>query len=422
MEYFKRVDVCEMEGMTESEKQEISEKVVEMVCGKVNEIIKANSLARKLEVFIKNLSVEGLSSLVAEVVISDIYHRSTTYVIEAILKKIEAQKELTKSYRNMLEAIESAVLENPIKSLKSKGTNHIIRAMLRIGYSTEKIKKEIKNLPIEYFLEDTTRIATYAEYIDHAPIEEKEKMVEYMVKVLETDALKGYQGFLYEKVCGLASKAQLEEIFQKIKHEICGLSLDRVGNYFMQKFIAVYPVSEIYKELQDTVHSFPTNSNVVHALLMKAAEEENVSVLESAIEKIFKKDEVMRTLLLHEKGGFDSKSYKLGLQILRVKTKYQKPLQIQCMGLYERYWLFNKIGQQILISLLRSKLEPAMCKLLTSTMTKEFIGIWKTKGGDELLQEIERVCDRETRKKILAVKQGVNRDHIRNREDAGNAL
>lgn len=408
MEYFKRVEVSEMEGMPESEKQEVSEKVVSMICDRVNEIVKVNSLARKLEVFVSNLSVKGLSALVDKVSISDIYHRSITYAIESILKRIEEHKKLPKAYKRLLEEIEEAILKNPLKSFKSKGTNHIIRQMLRIGHSTERIKREIKDMPIEYFLEDTTRIVTYSVYMDCVE-EERERIVKYLVKSLDSSELRGYRGFIYEKVCSLASKEQLDEIFQRIKSEIGEISLDRTGNYFMQKFIQVYPVGEIYRILEENIHSFPSNSNVVHSILMRAAEEGDRYIVESAIERIFKKDTVMSTLLFHETGGFDSKSYKLAIRLMAVESRYQGMLQMQCMGLYERYWLFNRIGQKVIIGLLQSKLDKAVCKLLTSTMTREFIGICKTKGGEELLQEIEKVSNKETKKKIDEARKG-NKD------------
>ncbi|KAI5192359.1 hypothetical protein NEMIN01_1973 [Nematocida minor] len=407
MEYFKRVDVSEMEGMTEEEKQEVSEKVVQMAQSEVNKIIQVSSLARKLEQFIKHLSVESLSGLVSKIEITDIYHRSTTYAIESILKKIEEQKTLTESYKALLKSIETAVLSNPSKAFKSKGTNHIIRAMLRIGYSTDGLKEEIRETPIDYFIEDTTRVATYSEYVDQADTKEKERITEYLVKIMDTQMVTGFQAFLYEKVCKLASTAQLCEIFERIKADIPDLCKDKVGNYFMQSFISVYAPEEIYRIIEEHIHTFPANSNIVHVLLMRAAAENKVSVVESAMERVFKKDAIMSTLLFHETGGFDSKSYKLAVKLLKMKTKYQKTLQMQCMGLYERYWLFNKIGQEVLIALLDSNLDAAVAKLLTSTMTKEFIGICKTKGGNNLLNAIEKVSDRETRKQIAMAKQGL---------------
>ncbi|KAI5161065.1 hypothetical protein NEAUS04_0368 [Nematocida ausubeli] len=406
MEYFRKVQTTELDGMPWNEKQEVAEKVVGIVKDAVNEIIHVNSQAKKLELFIRYLSVESLSDLVEKVKITDVHNKNITYVLEAILKKIEQQKVLTPPYKVLIETVNARIQKNIMKSLKSKGTNHMIRVLLKVGHDTEGLLEAIKNVPIDYILEDSTRTATFAEYMSCVSEEERERVVKYLIKVLTVDRLKGYTSFLYEKVCRAASPAQLDEIFQIIKPDVLELCQNEVGNYFMQVFISVYNPRKIYPLLEKHVHTFQINSNVMHSLLSQAARHECAGILESIMERLFTIDTVMHTLLFHSMGGFDSKGYKLALKLMSAKTKYQEALQMQCVALYERYWLFNKIGQEVLIVLLRCKnLSREVVALLTSTMTKEFIGIHESKGGDALLDAIESVADRETCNKIKIVRR-----------------
>lgn len=405
MEYFKRVQTSELDGLGWIEKQEVSEKVVEIAKKEVNEIMKINSLARKLEVFIRYLSVGSLSDLAGSIKVVDVHNKNITYVLEAMLKRIEEQKKLADNFKKMIEKVSALVQKNIMKSLKSKGTNHIIRVLLRIGHSTDQLKVHIKNVPIEHFLEDSTRSATYVEYINYVPKEERERIVEYMVKSISIDRLTSYTAFLYEKACTIASLSQLQEIFKVIKPELLSLCKDSIGNYFMQAFIRVYPPEEIYAVLEPHIHTFQRNSNVLRALVTRACEEKRANIIESVIERVFEKDTLMHTLLFHEAGGFDTKSYKLALKILSVRTAYQESLQMQCVALYEKHWLFCKVGQEALICLLETDLDKEIVNLLLRTMTKEFIAIRQAKGGDALLNAIEKVADRETRRKISIVRQ-----------------
>ncbi|EIJ88511.1 hypothetical protein NEPAR06_1561 [Nematocida parisii] len=406
MEYFKRVRTTELDGLPWNEKQEVSEKVVGIIRNNVNEIMQINSQAKKLELFIRYLSVDALSDLVEKVSVVDVHNKNITYVLETILKKIEQQKTLTESCTNLLVSISNGIQKNIMKSFKSKGTNHIIRVLLRIKYNVEGLIDSIKKVPIEYILEDSTRTATFVEYLSYTSDEEKSKIVKHLLSILTVDHLKGYTSFLYEKVCKLSDDAQLDQIFLVIKPAVLELCRDEVGNYFMQTFISVYDPAKVYKILKPDIHGFNTNNNVVQTLLKRASDMGCTDILESAIKRLFTIDTIMHTLLFHKTGGFDSKSYKLAIKLMCAKTKYQNALQMQCVALYERYWLFNKVGQEIIISLLRyTNISSEVITLLTSTMTKEFIGIHESKGGSALLDAIYAVADRDTRRKIAMVRK-----------------
>ncbi|KAH9385591.1 uncharacterized protein NEMAJ01_0487 [Nematocida major] len=404
MEYLKRVHMSELNGMSWEEKEKVSERVIGITKGEVNEIIKINSLARKLEIFIRHASTDSLGLLLENLKILDVHNKNITYALESILKRIEDHKILTDAYKSLVEKVSKLVCKNITKSLRSKGTNHIIRALLRIDHKSEGLKDEMKALPMGHFLEESTRSATYAEYLVRAESSERERVVAYLVESMRVENVKNYNSFLYEIACRFASREQLDKMYAVIRPVLMDICKDPVGNYFMQAFVSAFSAQTVYAEIEGEVHTFQANNNVLHKLLIRAAEEGAVHVLESAVKRVFRQDQLMHTLLFHGADGFDSKSYKLGVKYLQVPTRYREEMQVQCLGLYEAFWVRNRIGQEIIVELLRSGLGTELKTLFLSTLCRDLVGIKEARGGEKVLDAMWKVADAGVRRKISAVR------------------
>ncbi|KAI5181386.1 hypothetical protein NEOKW01_1580 [Nematocida sp. AWRm80] len=455
MEYFKKVSVDELLDLSTAEKIEISDKVIQALKGSMTEAISTTELGHKLEVFIENTTTSVFLSAIEEIELQDIFNANRTFVVEKFLKKIRhlltvqppnknkntyrAQKEntsikyTTNTTANLsqppeiplhpeekqrllqyITKIEQMILMNVSKSFKSKGTNHVIREILKIDQDNidnsydldvSQLKRVFQETEIQYFINDPTRINTYITYLEGLDTKEQRPEIHRVIEALETDMLESYQGFLYEKVCELGTEEELKKVYEKIKDQLVDLSKSTTGNYFIQKFISVYSPKETFTLLKDHLGIYPENSNILFSLALRAAQTGEIEIVEYMIESIYMREALMKRLIFNENGGFDSKKHRLAIALLSVRTKYLRELQLETISLYSKTWLFNKVGLQIVTALVNSNLDPAVQAVFLGTMTKEFIGLNKTRAGQEFLETLANLGDHSLRKTINTIRR-----------------
>ncbi|OAG31846.1 hypothetical protein NEDG_00321 [Nematocida displodere] len=405
MEYFKRIELDELSALGEKERMEVACKVVSTLGSEINLLIQNSELTKKLEQFIAYLPADAFTDLVEKVKIKDVFNTNTTFIAEKILKTIQSHSKASTAVQKevqmqFVEQIQTSILSNIKKSLKSKGTNYLIREIIEIGSSTQPLLSALGKIDVEEFLEDKTKINTYATYLGALPEAACKESVDALVDLLEVEMLRDYQSFLYQKVCSLSTQKNLDAIFYKIKNALGELCKDRVANYFMQSFIEAYDPAKLFPLLAEELSSFPKNSNILFGLAKRACQTNNGEIVEYLIEKVFYREDIMRRLLINELGGFDSKTSKLGMALLSIKTKHLRDMQLETISLYDKHWLFNNLGQKIVIALISSKLDKDIEKVFIRSMVKDFIGIYRTKGGSVLLSAIDRVAEPEIKREL----------------------
>ncbi|KAI5184898.1 hypothetical protein NEHOM01_0449 [Nematocida homosporus] len=410
MLYFKRLDINELDALPFEEKERSCRNIVAQLDQKLSNIPQDREMLKKLEYFLPYLDKDGLCLLIDQLVFKDVFCGPTAFFIEKMLKQCKLLADsfdptATEQVTQFISRIQSEILQNPKKAFKSKGVNHIIRELLNSTRDKTKLLAAIAKVPLEYFLDDPTRLSTYKVYLDVLEGEPQTQLCTKLIDYLEIEMLTSYQSFIYQKVCSVCNTSDKQRLFKKVSPHLPELAKDKVANYFVQSLIMNYPAAETFTLLVDSLGSLPSNSNVLFSLGLKACQDKHLVAVEYLVENIWLKDMLIKRLLFNEKGGFDSKTHQLAIALLSLTSKYLADFQLEVISLYEKYWLFDKIGQKVLIALFSKPIDPAIKSLLIGTMAKEFLGIMRTKGGPQLLTAIEKVSDFSTRKRIrLAIK------------------
>lgn len=410
MEYFKKLDINEFIILPYTEKPDVAHRVIDALGNEVNKVIRSIGLSKKIEQFIQHLNASSLCELIQRISVDDIFNTNRAFTVEKILKRARDVKEdfsaeQIKIIRDFAATLQKMILLKPEKAFKSKGTNYVIRELLKIREGVDPLIQQIESMEIEYFIYNTTGINTYTEYIDVIRKKKKAEIVTQIMKIANIEMLKGYQSFLIEKIWVLAKKEERDEMFEKIKQHLLDLAKDPVGNYFVQTLIQHYDPVPIFNALKGSFSELKSNSNVLFYLCIEACKKKKIEIVEYMISSVFLRESLIKRLLFNEKGGFDSKTHKLAELLLSVKTKYLPELQMECISLYEKYWLFNKIGQRILTALLGKLLDKHIAAVLIGSMSKDFLGLLKAKGGVELLKVIEQAADEKTRRQIQYIRR-----------------
>ncbi|KAI5191719.1 hypothetical protein NECID01_1600 [Nematocida sp. AWRm77] len=407
MEYFKKLEVNELFFLEEREREDAVETVIRAIEPELNRIVKASSLGKKMEQIILLCTSSSLCKVLKSVVIEDVFNGNMSFVVERLLERAQELKNILPEEQEIIDTftqhIVSLILVNPSKAFKSRGTNHVIRKIL-VGRSSKELVQEIESFDVEYFLSDKTRATTYTVYLDVAEKEAQAKGIDTLVSMMEPSMLRDYLSFLYQKVCELSSETHLDTIFEKISPEFADLACDPIANYFIQTFITCYNPEKAFSLLLPVLHTFKLNNNVLLCLCKRACGQQAVSIVEYLIKHIYGKDLLMKRLIFNEDGGFDSKTYRVAVLLLSVNTAYLEELQLECISLYEKYWLFNKIGQKLVLALLQSNLNREILQVFVGVMKKELLGLRRAKGGIELLSAIKKVADPSLQRHIRALK------------------
>jgi len=410
MEYFKRLNMEEVLGLYGSEKDAAVENIVGNISKSVDAILKTNETSKKLEELVPHLNAASLCAILSAFKLEDVFNTKTSFFVEKLVCRVkelgmEAFGSSQTPVQEFLDTVETGILVNPRKALKSKGTNHVIREVLYIR-SCGRVAEAIKSMEIEYFLEDATRTATYNVYLTVADAAEKRRIVKYLAGTLTSEMLKGHLSYLYQTACRHAEIEDLDRMFDRIKEALPELASSPMGNYFVQDLVETYRVSKIFPVLRPVIHTLKTNSNVLFSLCRRACAKNMPHAVEYMIEHAYMADSLMKRLIFNEGGGFDSKTHKLALSLLSLRTKYLQRFQLECISLYEKHWLFSKIGQKIVKAVLLSGVDRDILRVFTSTMEKEIQGLRKAKGGEEMLSVLGKVGGSYLRRKIRGVSDG----------------
>lgn len=410
MEYFRRIDVDQISNLEKKEKEECAQKIVSILGKQINQIFTHNELLVKFEYFIPHMTPSALSEAISHLLIEDVFNGKRAFLLEKLLVQARVLEELFSSeeqavINEFIRKIEDVLVEKIEKALRSKGSNHIIREVLSRQKPNPALLSAIEACSLPSILEDPTKISTFITYLQVLPREKRKETISKLIGLLETSMLKSHQSYLYQKACESASYDQKEKIFKKIQDSLLELSLDPIGNYFMQTLILTYDIESIFKHLQENLSLFQRNSNVLFHLCVQACKEKKTHIVDHFLSTVFPVDSLMQRSIYNENGGFDSKGYKLAAALLSVPNKALSSFQVEVISLYEKYWLFHPIGQRIIISLLRQPLDPEISNIFLGSLSKELLGIAKTKEGHLLLSAIERVSHPSLRERIRSIRK-----------------
>ncbi|KAI5170728.1 hypothetical protein NEFER03_0187 [Nematocida sp. LUAm3] len=410
MEYFRRIDVDQISNLEKQEKEDCAQKIVSILGKQINQIFMHNELLVKFEYFIPHMCASTLSEAISHLEVDDIFNGKRAFLMEKFLvhsRELETyfSSEEKPVISEFIKKIEDILIDKIEKGLRSKGTNHIIRELLSYKEVNPELLSAIETVSLLSILEDPTKTSTYIKYLEVLQKEKKKQTIYRLIDLLEVNMLKSHQSYLYQKACELASYDQKASIFQKIEDSLLSISLDPIGNYFVQTLILTYDVESIFKSLQENLSQFQRNSNVLYHMCVQACKEKKTHIVDHLLSTVFPVDSLMQRSIYNENGGFDSKGYKLASALLSVQSKALSSFQLEAISLYEKYWLFHPIGQKIIVSLLRQPLDQEILSVFLGTLSKELLGIAKTKEGHLLLSSIERVSSLPIREKIRTIRK-----------------
>lgn len=420
-----------MENVSRESREEAADKILETVKSCIPSILKNATLSQKLEKLVTYLSRRTLRLVRSHVSPDSIFNKNVSRLAEKALASIRQKKEEggtvdeeeEREDEEFVQKVKAYILAKIEKAVRSKASNHVIRELLRIKEHAADIAACIREMDINVFLADTTRINTYASYLDAVAAPEREKCIDALLDILVPNMLRDYHAFLYEKICRTGTREQLERVYEKIGAYVPELAKDPVGNYFVQTLISVYDPVPIFFSLRQVLGSFSGNSNIIFSLVERGCvlssgmrtghfltpkkEKEYAAkiteMIEYIVDNVLGMDGLMQRLICHSAGGLDSKGCRLAALLLSVTTRYLGDLQLQCIAAYERAWLSSKTGQKLVVHLIKSRLPKEIEAIFVGTLKKEIPGLAASKGGAEILEVLGRAlkgADRDTRRTI----------------------
>lgn len=231
------------------------------------------------------------------------------------------------------------------------------------------------------------------------------------------------KGFFYEILPTVASKKNLQLIFNQIKGNFLELSLCEQSSYFVQSFLRHSSFGvEIYNEIKEEIDNFDPNSNVIlsiveslqnnvllnkhqnNVLLNKNDSISSVKIMNEIIENFYKIEKsVFEDFLLSRHGTIDSKYINLIVNFMKMPSKYNYNVNRDFLRFFNKEYLKNKSGIKLLVGFIEGSFDQKEKGLF---LEKNIDFLWnccKWKEGKGFIKTVCNLTRGHSRKKAFEI-------------------